>query len=107
MLLRQNPSAGRSFCACLSPAAPSERVADLITALRDHLLSSSPSQSRAAAGKGSKRHRGRKQGSAAGDVPEVDESAAAEVKTVLALRGNECAIFAFLLCLATTSCVCR
>ena len=59
---------------------PSNRLTDLITALRDHLLSSAPaaaehagtgSSAAAAASKGGKRRRGRNQGSADAQPSEV------------------------------------
>lgn len=83
-LLRQNPPAGRAFCASLCHAAPAQQVAELIAALRDHLLSSAPAAEdatatgmpaaaapAAAAAKGSKRRRGRKQGRADEQPSEV------------------------------------
>ena len=86
-LLRQNPPAGKAFCASLCQAAPTQQVADLIAALRDHLLSSAPAAQHAgtgssaaaeaaaaAASKGSKRCRGRKQGSADAKTSEVRHS---------------------------------
>lgn len=85
MLLRQNPTAGRTFCAYLSQAVPVERVADLIVALRDHLLSSAPAlgKARAAAeagpSKGGKGRKGRKQTKAVVTSHEEAEEERAEV----------------------------
>ena len=84
-LLRQNPPAGKAFCASLCQAAPAQQVAGLIAALRDHLLPSAPAAAQhagtdssaaaeaaaAAASKGSKRRRGKKQGSADAQPSEV------------------------------------
>lgn len=83
-LLRQNPPAGRAFCASLCHAAPAQQIAELIAALRDHLLSSAPAAEHAAAtdvpaaaapaaapAKGSRRRRGRKQGRADEQPSEV------------------------------------
>lgn len=85
MLLRQKPSAGKAFCACLLQAAPVERVVDLVAALRDHLLSSAPAQDSALAAaeagpsKGGKRRRGRKQMKAVAGSPDQHEEENAEV----------------------------
>lgn len=82
-LLRQNPPAGKAFCASLCQGAPAQQVAELIAALHDHLLSSAPAATgvpdpaapgaapAAAAAKGSKRRRGRKQARADEQPPEV------------------------------------
>lgn len=84
MLLRQNPTAGRAFCTALCQGTPVEQVADLVAALRDHLLSSAPKQgpARAEAGshKGSKRRRGRKQARAAAGSPGEAEEDSPEVR---------------------------
>jgi len=85
MLLRQNPTAGRAFCASLLQGAPVERVVELVAALRDHLLSSAPAQDSALAAaeagpsKGRKRRRGRKQAKAVAGSPGQPEEASAEV----------------------------
>ncbi|KAL3138948.1 hypothetical protein ABBQ32_005760 [Trebouxia sp. C0010 RCD-2024] len=89
-LLRQNPPAGRAFCASLCHAAPAQQVAELIAALRDHLLSSAPAAEdatatgmpaaaapAAAAAKGSKRRRGRKQGRADEQPSEAEQQESA------------------------------
>ncbi|KAL0037621.1 hypothetical protein WJX77_005190 [Trebouxia sp. C0004] len=84
MLLRQNPTAGKAFCASLFQA-PVERVVELVAALRDHLLSSAPAQDSALAAteagpsKGSKRRRGRKQMQAVAGSPGQPEEENAEV----------------------------
>lgn len=87
-LLRQNPPAGKAFCTSLCQAVPAQQIAELIAALRDHLLSSAPpaaaehggtnsaavaaasAAAAAVASKGSKRRRGRK-GSADAQASEV------------------------------------
>ncbi len=95
MLLRQNPTAGRAFCASLCQNVPVERVADLIAALRDHLLSSAPAQGQvdiaaeAGPSKSSKRRRGRKQIRAADGSPNKDEEEAYEV--IARVKGSTCA----------------
>lgn len=85
MLLRQNPTAGKAFCASLLQGAPVERVVELVAALRDHLLSSAPAQDSALAAaeagpsKGGKRRRGRKQTKAVAGSPGQPEEEDAEV----------------------------
>lgn len=85
MLLRQNSAAGKAFCASLCHAAPAEQVAELIAALRDHLLSSAPASegataAAAVASKGSKRCRGKKQGGAVASGPEQGDAECLEVQ---------------------------
>ncbi len=86
MLLRQNSTAGKAFCASLLQGAPVERVVELVAALRDHLLSSAPAQDNALAaaeagpGKGGKRRRGRKQTKAVAGSPGQPEEENAEVR---------------------------